>query len=682
MVSEENEICVIDYETYSEANIKKCGGWEYSLHPSTEILCVAFRKGKRSELASKPTFTWVPGRSETNGAFQIFLAALRNPKVRLVARNAFFERSITKNVFAKKMMASMPELQNLPIERWECTAALSRAMGLPGSLEGSGAALELNFQKDVAGHKHMLKVCRPRKPSKDNPSTRYNSKADIDRLVEYCKRDVDADVEAYLKLPPLHPTERKIWEMDQKVNDRGFAVDRPLVLGALALIAKETVRLDNRVKILTKGKLNSARQRDAVLKYVKAHGMNLPNLQSETVKELLKTPITDPKIRELLEIREAISRSSTAKYAAFEARSRSDGRARDNIIYHGAHTGRDSGTGLQPQNLFKAILKQEDVEVGLELIRRKDHHTIEALYDRPMDLYASALRSCIVAGPGKTLEVGDFATVEVRGLFWVAGHQTGLQILKDGRDLYCEMAGEIYGVDPKIIKAKHASGDKDASFKRTVGKHTVLGAGFGIGLGGEKFQATCKKFGVTISLDLAKRAIRAYRDANPRIPAFWSNIERAAVSAVENPGKAYKIGYLIWKKEGKWLTCKLPSGRKLHYFKPELRRTKTQWGTRLTLTFVANIKNAMRRDTTWGGKLTENVVQAIARDILKAAQLRLEERGHPVVLPVHDEAVSEFPQRGISGRLPEFISTMEDVPEWAKGLPIKVEGWSEPRYRK
>lgn len=676
---------VFDYETFSEADIKRTGAWEYSVHPSTEILCVGFRLGTREELATKPTMLWVPGDAKAFGRkgdhpFPIFLSALRDPAVKLVAHNVFFERAVTHNVFAKKMMPSKPELLNIPVGRWICTAAGSRALGLPGSLELAGEALGIKHKKNMDGKKIMMKVCRPRKPTKKNPATRNAEAEDLEKLYQYCKDDTAAEVELFLTLPPLAPCERKFWELDQALNWRGFAVDRPLVNGALSLITRESRRLDGEVYALTNGKVNSARQRNAVLSFIASQGYHIGNLRGENVKELLAGDEIKGRARELLSIREAISRSSTAKYKAFEARSASDGRARDNLIYHKAHTGRDAGSGLQPQNLFKSVLPQVDVEAGLELIRRKDHHAIEALYEKPMDLYASAIRSAIIAAPGHTLEVGDFATIEVRVLFWLAGHKEGMQALASGVDLYCDMAAEIYRVPSSMIKDGYKAGDKKRTLERQVGKHTVLGAGFGIGVKGDKFQATCKKFGVHISLDLAQRAVKAYREHHPRVPIFWRTMEKAALSAMEKPGTRFRIGHVVWKREGKFLTVELPVGRKLHYYLPEVRMMQTMYGPKKTLTFVTNVNAGMRRVKTWGGELVQNCVQAVARDLLKESQLRLEARGHLNVLAVHDEAVSEVPLK--KANLKEFESLMAEVPAWAEGLPVKVEGWAEPRYRK
>jgi DNA polymerase len=223
---------------------------------------------------------------------------------------------------------------------------------------------------------------------------------------------------------------------------------------------------------------------------------------------------------------------------------------------------------------------------------------------------------------------------------------------------------------------------------RQLGKQVVLGAGYGIGMNGEKFRDTCKKYGIEISLDLAQRAVRAYRDLHRPIPAFWENIEKAATLALENPGKGLRIGHLRWCYEKPYLTVRLPIGRKLHYYKPTLELkeagfgSQSLYGPKPTLFFWGTNSKTKKLEkiSTWGGKLTENVVQAVSRDLLYEALQRLESSTSKPVLAVHDEIVCERKQ-GV-GDLKSFLNTMSLAPEWAKGLPIKVEGWSEKRYRK
>lgn len=695
---EDQVYCVLDYETFSEADLPKVGGWEYSVHESTDIICAGVRTGTRKSLPKEKTKLWLPGH--TNEGFADLWRALKDPSIQMVAHNAGFEQMITRNVLATKHHYSKKDfIQSIPVERWNCTAAMSRAIGIPGSLEGAGSAMRLKVQKDTEGKKLVKELCIPQKRNSvglhaiklKSGLWRVTQPERIKRLAEYCVRDVDTEVELFLKLPELTPKEKKFWCLNQRMNFRGFAIDRELVHGALNLISLEAARLDRRTKEITKGQLDSARQRAKVLQFVKKKGLVLPDLRSATVKEFLDNTKVKPGQEgafELLQIRDSISRSSTAKYAAMEIRTRSDGRSRDNTIWHGAHTGRENGTGFQPLNLFKSKLHKEDLEVGLDLMRRQDFHTIQALYENPMLLFASALRSCIWAEPGSILEVGDFATIEVRVLFWLANEKFGLKQIANGDDLYCHMAGKIYNEDPKEILRLYEAGDKDATFKRQLGKQVVLGAGFGIGVGGEKFQLTAKSYGMDISLDIAQSAVRAYRELYPRVPIFWTNMEKAAIMAVRNPGKRYRLGHVVWEMEGNRLTCKLPNGRKLSYFNASIGLKPTLFGPKPCLQYqgVLSPSKIFGRVHTWGGKLVENAVQGVARDMLYEALLAIEEEGKRLpILAVHDEIIAERKKEQgevVDNVVRGFFNTMAKVPDWAEGLPVKVGGWSEARYRK
>lgn len=671
---------VLDYETYSECDLKKAGAFEYSVHKTTEILCVSYAIGTKEDLKTTPVFTWSPSSKDDNAhiRLRVLAFALKDPTIEIVAHNALFEQVITKNVLSRYTKEPIKEI---PVSRWHCTAAMSRAIGIPGKLELAGEALNLFNQKDKEGHRLMLKLSKPKKASKKDPSLRHTDEADMKRLIEYCVQDVRSEIDLFLTLPPLHPKEREIWLLNQKMNLNGFAVDRALVKGALKLIAKETKSMDAEIKKLSNGRIESARQRDEVLKLLKAKGLVLPNLQSKTVKDILAEGEVQGDVKRILEIRDLVSKSSTAKYSAFEIRSRHDGRARDNTIYFGAHTGRESGTGLQPTNLFKTVLPQADLEAAIPLIQRADYHAIKALFPRPMDLYASALRSCIVAKDGHTLDVGDFATIEVRVLFWLCGNTKGLEAMAQGRDLYIEMAAYIYKVDPKKLYELVKANDPKAKKMRQLGKTVVLGAGFGIGA--KKFFQSCLAQGIDISEAMAKVAVDTYRNVHARVPYFWKNIEKAAIMAVKSPGKKFKIGFLVWEKTGDFLTCELPMGRKFHYFKPQVKTEMGLYGESQKLTYMNfnSVTRKFERQTSWGGILTENVVQAVARDFLMESLLNMDKGGiHEPILPVHDEAVAER-KEGVSS-VESFEKLMAQVPSWAVGFPLKVEAWSENRYRK
>lgn len=663
--------CVLDYETYSEIDLKKVGSYEYSMHPSTEIICAAWRIGTRETLRTAKTEAWA---NSLGAAFTFgdFFSAFMNKDIVLVAHNALFEQVITRNVFATKYMYSRKkELQAIPSSRWVCTASLAASLALPRNLEGAALALKLPVEKDMEGRKLMLKWCKPRKATKKSAAVRHDNPDELLRLIDYCKKDVDAEVELFLRTPPLTPTERKVWELDQKINLRGFLVDRPLVKHALKMIETETARLNKETEIGTMGIITSANQRDSMLEWLRTDGVFLPNLQKKTVDDAISTGLVTGTAKTLLQFRQAVSKTSTAKYQAFEQRSRCDGRLRDILVYHTASTGRWGGAGVQPQNFPRGSVK--DTVLASEIIAMGDLELVRMLYGEPMEVLSSCLRGMIVAPPGKVLDVADYAAIEARVLFWVAKHEGGMQAFRDGRKMYEELATKIFGVPITSVSSK----------QRFVGKQATLGCGYS--MGADKFQATCLALGQEISPELADTAVKAYREAHAPVVQLWNNFNRAAIAAVENPGKKYTINRVTWYVGGKFLWCVLPSGRRLAYYGPSVKWIETPWrgGKRLTL-FHYGVDPLSRKwveSKTYGGKLTENVVQAISRDLMAEAMLRIEATGiWELVLSVHDELIAE--RLKDEGSNKEFCQLMADLPEWAAECPVKVEGWSGVRYKK
>lgn len=664
--------CVLDFETYSEADLKLVGAFEYSAHPTTEILCAAFRIGTRSELRSAPTYMWSPRILEHD--FGKFYAALINPEIKLIAHNSFFEQCIVKNVFAVKYMYSkIKELRSIPIDRWICTASMAAALALPRNLEGAALALKLPVQKDIEGKKLMLKWCRPRTPTANNPKLRHDDPAELKRLMEYCAVDVGTEIELFLKAEELIPLERKVWELDQAINFRGCKIDRPLVQTTLQMVSEEQSRMNDRVQEITLGVLNSANQRAAVLDWVNENGAFLPDLKRSTVEDALKNSLVQGDTKELLEIRLATSKTSTAKYEAFEQRSRSDGRLRDTFMYHGASTGRWSGTGVQLHNLPRGTIK--DTTQAAEILAQGDIETVRMLYGNPMDVFSSCLRGMIIPSDGMVLDVADYAAIETRVLFWVAKHEDGLQAFKDGRDLYKEMGGKIYGkpVD-KIAKD---------SVERILGKIAILGLGYQ--MGGPKFAVSCRAQGIKIEDDFAQDAVATYRSLHWPVPKLWELIGKAAIAATENPAKKYAVNYTSWYMRKGFLCCELPSGRRLSYYSPSVDYELTPWGDRrpvLSHWGVDPLSKKWVKQKTYGGRLVENVVQAIARDIMADAMLRIEKTGmYKIILSVHDELVVEKPA-AYNHFMASICELMETPPAWGIGIPIAVEGWTGNRYRK
>lgn len=681
--TEPRRYLVADYETKSFLSVADCGAWEYSQHPSTEIRCVAWRYGTKEELKTAVTKSWSPAVPSSYGEF---IRAMCDSNVILVAHNALFEQCITRNVLSR--IIHKPQLKCIPPERWICTASMAAALALPRSLENAGAALGLSIQKDKAGKMLIRKHCFPQKINNklnreclgfmDLPEsfdridsgTFWNDTPEgLEALQKYCRQDVDVETELFLLLPDLTPDERKVWLLDQKINMRGVTVDRELVTKTLSLMKIESEILMEEFKEKTGGKLRSPKQVAELGKFLRAHGVDLPNMQAKTVSDALPTLSGVPK--RVLEIRQALSKSSTAKYEAFDARTKTDGRLRDILLYHGASTGRFTGAGAQLQNLPRGALKGDDVQDALNAALASDLPYIRALYGDPMTAFSSLIRGVLTASPGHELFCEDWAGIELRVLFWLAGHEAGLKALRDGSDLYIEMARHIYGV-PKVEVTKA---------QREVGKRAVLGAGYG--MGHKKFKDTCALFGVEVSEELAKRAIETYRRVHSPVVGFWYNLERAAIGAVQTK-KLYTVGKVRFKMQGDFLFCKLPSGRKLAYHKPEIRTEPTPWGEARPKLYHYDVHPKTKQWMllpTYGGKLTENNCQAVARDVMVEAMLRCEAAGYKVLLTVHDEILAEK-EKG-AGKLKEFERLCVESPKWADGLPLKVEGWGhEQRYKK
>lgn len=664
---------IMDYETFSEADITSVGAYEYSVHPSTEIMCVAWRIGTRENIRAQKTKFWSPQLKSEEG-FGEFLRALRNPSVLLVAHNALFEQVITKNVFATKYMPSKhAEFQSMPVSRWICSASIAAVLALPRKLEQVGAALKLPIQKDKEGHRLMLKLSQPRTPTKHNPKTRHDDPEDLKRLIQYCVTDVDAEVEVFLRCPPLSKMERKIWELDQEINQRGFLVDRPLVNTILKMIDDETKILNRETSELTFGVLDSATQRDRVLNWVEEQGVKLENLRKKTVEDTLKNEDLPVEVKRMLEMRQAVSKTSTAKYHAFEMRSRFDGRLRDILLYAAASTRRWGGMGVQPQNFPRGSIK--DSVQACDILRSGDLELARLIYGEPMNVFSSCLRGMIIASPGKILDVADYAAIEARVLFWIARHEDGVEAFLGGRDLYIEQASEIFGIPMHLI-------GKD-SLERFVGKGVILGCGYA--MGGKKFAESCDLQGRPISRELADAAVKAYRRKHHPVVKLWSNINMAAVAAVQNPGKKFTINRVTWFVSGEFLYCELPSGGRLAYYGPKVMYTPTPWGEKRATLFHWGINSVTRKwefTKTYGGKLVENVVQGTARDLMAEAMLRIEEQGPwKIVLSVHDELVAER-DRASSVSNEDFCKLMATLPAWAEGCPVAVEGWEGHRYKK
>lgn len=652
------------------------------------------------------------------------------------AHNANFERAILHVTWPREFPWTRRISNCLrDASRWRCSAAASAAFSLPRALGGVAKALRLSVDKDVDGQHLMWRMAKPNKAGGWDEHI-----IDLRRLWAYCKDDVMVEREVSRTLRPLSDEEQIVWEVDCRMNERGVAFDITYAKAALALIEAEKAALNKEVFKLTCGDVEKATQRARVVLWAREKGVNLPDTKARTIKDMLAPMqkeadshfleslrhVTGDRqvevhlpldVARVLEIMTIVNKTSVKKFAvAIEGRS-SGTRLRNTQLFLGANTGRWSGKGIQPHN-FPRGLGPDGCESMRQDAVKFDYESFVLLHGDVANILSKALRGIIVASKGTELFVADFSSIESRVIFWMAGEQKALDMYADGADLYVDMACSIYKCNPE-----------DVDFpKRWMGKQGILGLGYN--MGAMKFKQRCIEEGyIDVSIDFCKEVVALYRQEKyPAVAAFWGKLEAAAVAAVKKGG-SFKAGNMItFFMSGRFLHAKLPSGRLLAYAEPtviplrwwtfpcktpegeemfvavntkpnaraptghakkladqngwELLKVQPRTRDGMTLTYMTSRgAGTWRREDTYGGKLTENVTQGVARDVLAAAIVRLDKSKDfsNVVLTIHDEVVCECsPHADIE----EFNSIMAEPPTWCDGLPISVDVWQGPRYGK
>lgn len=643
----------LDFETFSEVDLKKAGAFKYAEHPSTEILCMAYR---------------LPGETETNlwlPSFEVptALCELIGEGELVEAHNAGFEYLIWNMVGVQKNKFT----SHLKIEQLRDTAAYAAAHAMPRDLKRLAKALDVDTQKDEKGHRIMLKLSKPRTPTAKNPSTRHEKFEDYEALYDYCITDVDAEIACSNKLPELMPFEQKLWELDLRINERGVYCDMDAVDNALKFIDLYKHDLVEDLNDLTDGYVTSASQVSRLLEWFNNNGLDIDNVKKETIDEIMEGD-HDEHVLAVADIRQRLALASIKKFSAMKIRANNDGRLRGLFLYHAATTGRWGGRGVQPQNLTRGNIKDQD---GLfEDILEGDYEWFKALYGNVNAALSSALRGCLCAPPGKDLLVADYAAIEARVVMWLAGDEAALEVFRKGIDIYKDLATDIYKIALSAV----------TSNQRQLGKQGILGLGFGMGK--PKFIATCEGYNMNVSKALAEKTVDTYRTKYYKVKNLWYDLQRAVIKAIKNRGKLIKFRYFQIKVVDRWLYIRLPSGRKLAYFDPKIVRKEKFGSMQDCITFWAmdSMTNQWKLQETYGGKLVENVTQGVARDLMAHAMMNLEEAGYKIVMHVHDEIVAEVDEGKKS--LEEFERIMATTPKWAKGLPVKAEGWRGKRYKK
>jgi len=533
--------------------------------------------------------------------------------------------------------------------------------------------------KDKDGKKLINLFCKPRpKNMKLRRATRETHPDEWQRFIEYARLDVDATDHIRTRLPRWNYSagERELWQLDQDVNDRGIAVDRDLARSALRAFERASRSLATRAGHLTGGAVGSATQRTAFLDHMReAHGLEMEDMTGATVTRMLREDVT-PEVRELLEIRQQAAATSPAKYTVLLNGASRDGRLRGLIQFCGAaRTGRDAGRLFQPQNLPRSPDWFDDV-VQETTVAAFKADCEDIIWDNVSERCAFGVRGALVAPVGKKLVIADLSNIEGRVLAWLANEEWKIKAFKaydsgDGHDLYKVTAGRILDKDPSDITKTE---------RQLQGKVPELAGGYqgGVGayrkMGGAVFDA--------MTDEAIQEIVTAWRKAHPRTRSLWYDMEAAAREAINNLGESFGVRGLITfdvKADTQgiaWLRMRLPSGRYLCYPSPEVSESGT-----ITHEGMNQYTRKWERLDTYGGKLTENAVQAIARDVFMSGMLRAEIDGFNVCIRVHDELVCETPDNPTytSDGLAALMSTN---PSWSGGLPLSAAGFETKRYRK
>ena len=536
-----------DVETFSTVSVKKFGAIKYARDSSTGVWLFAYRSADGAKL-------WFPG----DPVPPEFIEAATNPAWRVIAHNAGFEFAILHHVLRPKH--GFPDI---PVARFDCTAAASRALGLPAKLGLFGSALSLVHRKDSTGERLMKMMAAPRKPRKGESPGIYwrNTPANIDKLGGYCVRDEESTLELYGRVPQLSEFERRVWELDHRINERGFRIDRPFAEAALKIAQAAAPEINGELAQITDNAVTSINQVAKFAEWLHSQGCAIRSLQKDDVEWWLEEGDISAPVRRALLLRLSGAQAAAKKIAALLDRAGDDDRVRGAFVYHGAATGRFSGEGPQPQNLKKA--EEKDVEAARVAVATGDLAHVKTLYEKPLSIIGDLVRSTIVAAPGHVLIGGDYSSIESRVLAHIAGEEWELNsyrrfdATKDPRDEpYCTVAAKIYGVPPGTFNKE--------SPERAVGKVCTLAFGYQGGLGAfRNFEP--EKF----SDREVEEFKQAWRAAHPRVVKLWYALDDACVAAVQTR-RLIACGYVQIKVVGSYLRIKLPSGRKISYPQPRL----------------------------------------------------------------------------------------------------------------
>ena len=651
----------VDVETKSYADLVKVGAWNYSKHPTTDLICLSACYGEED------IESWVPGDPVPHQ-----LAKLIGEGQLVEAHNVSFEQAIWDNILVPKH--GFPKVYP---EQWRDSAAVARCYALPAALDKLTRALG-GEGKDPKGARLISKYSKLHlKTAKEEIPPE-----DLQAFIEYCEDDVALEAGISEFLGQLPERETRLWLLDRKMNQRGLHLDVEGIHCAMNVADKRSKELTVRFKELTGISPSQVAQ---VREWLKEHGLDMPDLQRATIEDTLKKECP-AECEEVLRLRLQLSKASTKKLQAMlNHADADDSRARNTTHYHGATTGRNTGSAFQPLNLVRND-EETDPDRLVAHIMYEDPEFLDMMYGDAMDAVSKASRHWITAGPGNKLMAADFVSVEAVVLACLAGEAWKVKAFHNGEPIYEKAADRIYGLPSgTVTKKTHPK-------ERQDGKISELAFGYGGGVGAWRNFDTSGRHSDQAVNDIKKK----WRDLHPMIVKMWKEYETCAVAAVTNAGEKYSYRGVEFQLEDHWLSIRLPNGKKIWYFEPELRRRRPPWhkpgekeackdgtcdcGHRQAVTLMSMKNGQWQRIDTYGGKLVENVTQAVSREILKDKELLLHDAGFEVILTVYDEIVVELPEN--EDRMEEFMSIMSRREDFYAVWPISAEAWEGKRYRK
>lgn len=642
----------IDLETYSEVDIGSAGLYKYA--ENSEILLFAYAwNDEPAQVVDIFNGEKLPARISK---------ALTDSSVLKIAYNAAFER----RVLSENVVPMKPE-------QWFCTMVQGMTLGMPAGLDRLGKVL--NIAEDKAkmkeGKKLIQYFCKPCRPTKVNGGRTRNlpehDPEGWETFKEYCRRDVEAERAIRKKLErwfPI-PQERKLWFLDQKINDAGVEIDLQMVESALEIDARLREEWLEEARELTG--VDNPNSRAQILDWIESRLGWKPEAFDKVARaELLQKDDIPENVKRVITLKNWLGKTSIKKYQAMMNAVCRDGRVHGMLQFYGANrTGRWAGRVVQLHNLPQNHL--EDLDGDRKLVTELQYETLSMLYDNPADVLSQLIRTAFVAGQGKRFIVADFSAIEARVIAWLADEKWRMKVFADGGDIYCASASQMF----KVPVVKHG----ENGHLRQKGKIAELACGYGGGVN------ALKAFGAdkVMTEEEMDRTIQQWRESSPRICRLWRDVEKCAKKAIRHKTTVtYKKG-ISFVYQSKMLFIYLPSGRPIVYVKPRIKYEGDFDKESLVYEGTGD-SGSLCEIYTWGGKLVENIVQAVARDCLAVSMLRLDKAGYKIVMHVHDEVILEEPY--CKGSLTEACNIMAEPISWAPGLLLRGDGYETEYYKK